>query len=137
MRSRSKVASTARFGRAYSTDTLPSAAVRAACAASSATAPRSWRPTSKARVFVAAGQDQEGFDQVLHPPRGHADGTRPTFRPLRVLIDGPLVEHSGVAADGGQGGSQLVAGVGGETPLARERFLAPGEGRLQAGQKGV
>ena len=31
----------------YSTDTFPSAASLAACAASSATAPRSWRPTSR------------------------------------------------------------------------------------------
>ena len=30
-----------------------------------------------------------------------------------------------------------MAGVGGETPLARERLFAPGEGRLQAGQKCV
>src|SRR5215213_10782201 len=56
---------------------------------------------------------------------------------LFVPVEGPLVEHPGVPAYGGQWGSQLVACVGGEAPLAREGLFPAPESGIETRQQAV
>ena len=86
----------------------------------------------EASAFVAAGESKEGLDEAPHPPGLPADGADAPPRPLRVLFERPLVEHPGVAAYGGERRAQLVAGVGGEAPLALQNLLPAREGGLEA-----
>src|SRR5215207_6553211 len=59
------------------------------------------------------------------------------MRGLFVSIEGPLVEHPGVPAYSSERRAQLVAGIGGEAPLAREGLFQAAEGHFQARQKRV
>src|SRR5215208_6180459 len=56
---------------------------------------------------------------------------------LFVPVEGPLVEHPDVPAYGGQWGSQLVACVGGEAPLAREGLFPAPESGIETRQQAV
>src|SRR5215207_7043673 len=91
----------------------------------------------QAGAFVAAGERQERLDEIAHPPGFLADGADAPFRPLRVFIERPLVQHPGEAAYGGERRAQLVAGVGGEAPLALQSLLPAREGGLEAREEAV
>ena len=86
----------------------------------------------QAGALVAAGEGKEGLDEVPHLPGLPADGGRAPLRPLGVFFQSPLVQHPGVAAYGGERRAQLVAGVGGEAPLAIQGLLLAGEGSFEA-----
>src|SRR5215218_5057786 len=59
------------------------------------------------------------------------------MRRLFVFFEGPLVEHPGVPAYSSERRAQLVAGVGGEAPLARESLLPAPEGGIETRQQAV
>src|SRR5215213_6242052 len=88
-------------------------------------------------ALIPPGQREQGLDQATHPTCLPADGVDAPMGGLLICIEGPLVEHPGVPAYGGEGGSQLVACVGGEAPLAREGLFEAAEGHFQARQKRV
>jgi hypothetical protein len=94
-------------------------------------------------LLVEAGQQQQVLDQQAHPGRLVLDATHQAVQ-LAWLAGSPLPVQLGEAPDGGQRGSQLVAGVGDEAahPLlgAAGGGLGGGagaEGRLNLGQHAV
>src|SRR5215212_11653187 len=86
-------------------------------------------------ALIPPGQREQGLDQATHLPGLPADGVDAPMGGLLICIEGPLVEHPGVPAYGGEGGSQLVACVGGEAPLAREGDIEPRQQTVYRGGK--
>ena len=102
-----------------------------------------YRPSFHGPALVQAGQQQQVGHQVLHAARLGAD---PTHDPLEIglLLRGPPTEQLGVGGDGGDGGAELVGGVGHEPaesclggPQPPLRGQAGAESRLDPGQHDI
>ena len=75
-------------------------------------------------VVVPPGQEQQLLHQVLHGLGLGADGVDGLLEGLRVVL-APPVQEGGVALNDGDGGAQLVAGVGDEAHLSAVRLVDP------------
>ena len=75
-------------------------------------------------IVVPPGQEQQLLYQVLHGLGLGADGVEGLLEGLRVIL-APPVQKGGVALDDGNGGAQLVAGVGDEAHLGAVRLVDP------------
>ena len=93
------------------------------------------RPLQRA-TLVEPGQQQQVLDEEAHAGGLVLDAAHGPGQVLGSLGRAPA-EQLGVTPDGGQGGAQLVGGVGDEAaqPVLRRGLL--GEGRLDLGQHGV